>query len=275
MIDSGLIDNGPVVPGISFISEMQTCEIPTHMHVASSTSGFGLFNFYMGQDKLDVWSGAGLNLCPFRDVSYCGAVTQLRELVKRMVPEDVLQKYTELSTAYAVWLPQNQILVSFCGDPIAFDNFKGMCRAKSYCFMATTVIPSLKMRISFTVQIISVIFSVLYLAPTALAKNFVHDYLPQRIYTLPSLQHIAVWFPAFSTMGEEKGGFPFFKPHGHALLDYMTFAVVRLTPEVVRAKLAALPLTRGDSPDCEYANYLSLSDVSIDESKFRMSQFEQ
>lgn len=250
--DPGLLDNGPVAPVASFVSWMRSCAIPSHIHVASTASAFSLFNYYLGRGSVDMWSGAGNNMCPFPDVSYCSTLTDLRELTKRMVSDEVLHKYTELGTSYATWLPQNQFLSPFCGDPIAFDNFKASCEAKSYCYMIASLIPNSRLLISYTVQVINLLFSVLYLAPTALARSFVHDFLPQRFFNIPAFKHVAVWFPNYSLDGKEKGGMPFFKAPGHSLMDYMTFVIIRLVSHVVTAKQLARSLSLGEVPVCSY-----------------------
>lgn len=269
LLDTGIIDNGPVATNAAYLSSMPECNMPSQIHVSSTASAFGLFNFYMGKGNLDIWAGGGNNLCPFADVSVCGVLTSFREAAKKLVSRETLAKYTELATAYAIWLPQNQFLASHCGDPIVFDTFKGMCEAKSYCHLTTTVLPSLKLQIRFTTTILSVVFSVLYLAPTALAKNFAHDFLPQRIFDLPSFRHIDDWFPAFSLDGAEKGGTAFFKAPGHALMDYLTFAVIRLTPSALEAKHIAKVLVSGGQVDCEFSTFSQVEDLSLPEQGFR------
>merc|ERR1719420_2708077 len=117
------------------------------------------------------------------------------------------------------------------------------------------------MNIKFTAMVLVVVFSVLYLAPTALAKNFAHDFLPQRLFALPSFRHIDEWFPAFSLSGEEKGGTAFFKAPGHALMDYLTFAVIRLTPSALEAKHIAKVLVSGGQVDCEFSTFSQVEDL--------------
>merc|ERR1719160_100494 len=130
-----------------------------------------------------------------------------------------------------------------------------MCETKSYCHLAVTVLPSILMDIRFTTTTLAIALSVLYLAPTALAKNFAHDALPQRLFSLPSFRHIDEWFPAFSLMGEEKGGAAFFKAPGHALMDYLTYATLRLTPSALEAKLVARKLAIGSAITCDFTAF--------------------
>merc|ERR1719156_524529 len=102
---------------------------------------------------MDIWTGGtGGNICPFSDVSFCSTLSDLRELTKRMASPEVLHNYLEMSGAYAIWLPQNQIMAAFCGDPIAYDEFQNICIATSYCQMNIVAVPNPKMHISYTLE---------------------------------------------------------------------------------------------------------------------------
>merc|ERR1719324_1968435 len=118
--------------------------------------------------------------------------------------------------------------------------------------MLSSLVPNSRLLVAYTIEILHILFSVLYLAPTALAKSFVHDYLPQRFIDLPSFKHVAVWFPNYPADGKEKGGMAFFKAPGHALMDYMTFAILRLVPSITAAKHVASSLASGEMPPCSY-----------------------
>merc|ERR1719387_2486237 len=110
-----MIDNGPISTNLAFLSGLPAATRPALLNVQGPSSAFGMYSHHMGKDRLDVWSGGGVNTCPFPDVSYCSTLTSLRELAKRIVPLAVLQQYTELSNSYAIWLPQNQIMAAMCG----------------------------------------------------------------------------------------------------------------------------------------------------------------
>lgn len=266
--DIGLIDNGPMTTAVAYASWLKGCNTLSHVHIASTASAFGLFNFYLGKGSLDVWTGAGGNACPFMDVSYCTALTDLRELVKKLVPPRILSKYMELSTAYAIWLPQNQFLAAFCGDPIAYDHFMGTCKAKSYCYMVSSILPNQRLLIYYTLQPLVILFSVLFLAPTALAQSFVHDFVPLKVVQIPAFRHMSAWFPNMPIEGKEKGGMGFFKAPGHVLMDYLTYGATRLTPSILRAKGIALKLNQGDSIDCDFSVYKQLDINSLTPDSF-------
>merc|ERR1719310_220802 len=118
--------------------------------------------------------------------------------------------------------------------------------------MMSSLVPNSRLLISYTLEVLNVLFSVLYLAPTSLARSFVHDYLPQRFFDIPSFRHVAVWFPNYPADGQEKGGMAFFKAPGHSLMDYMTFAILRLTPSIFVAKAVAEGISKGYELECDY-----------------------
>merc|ERR1719171_1582324 len=167
VMDPGFIDNGPLSINFAMISNLPAPITPTLVVNIGAASTFSTFNFFLGRERLDVWSSTGgVNVCPFPDVSVCSALTMFREVVKRVVDPETLAQYLEVSTAYAVWLPQSQIMADLCGDPLAYENFKGACSVQSFCSMAITVIPSDCMKIQFTLRPLNVILAIAYLGNT-------------------------------------------------------------------------------------------------------------
>lgn len=83
---------------------------------------------------------------------------------------------------------------------------------------------------------------------------------------------MAIWFPAYTVDGREKGGLGFFKCAAHPLMDYLTFALARVTPNIVLAKTDAKLLFDDKSPACEFSDFESIAHQDVGQIDFQVSQ---
>jgi len=253
LVDGGFTDNGPITPILSVASRMDEKSRPFHISLLGPSNTMESIKYLLGQGPLGVWTGAGLNLCPFTQVTICTMIGSIRELVIPMLPYQQGEEYNSIATHYAVFRPEQQIMTAFCSDPLSFDHFRGQCQSDSFCHMAVTAVPAQGTDILFTVSNYHSMLSMVWLRPTQLAKRFVQQYVPPSVFGIAYYANMENWFPDFVAVAPQKGGVGFTKIAGHSLLDYLTYLVERLFSSEVHTRTRANSLWHGGTPTCGYS----------------------
>lgn len=243
-------------------------------YIAGPASTFSMFNYQLGKGPYDIWSGggAGINLCPFELPQLCGLITTLRKIVVSNFDQETAKTYIDLSSAFGMYLAENQVISPFCGDPLAYDEFHAQCKASSFCSLEASVVPSKKELISFTAEPMLIVIAVVYLSSTPIAVNFVEDFLPSRLRSLPYFEHMDQWFPNYQFISQGKGGMGFTRPAAHTLMDYMSYLSLRLALALWETKDGAWNLHAGTLPLCGYTIYSEVSGQSASDFDFMRSQ---
>lgn len=275
VMDAGMIDNGPLTPSLAYLSKLPKNIRPTLVFQNGPSVSFGLYNFQLGKGPLDVWTGGGMggNMCPFTQMQWCSVITALRKIAVQDMSGDLLTQYRGITNAYAVWVPEAQLMTAFCGDPMTYDTFKAKCQASSVCNLLVTMLPSKRSDIEFTIEPSVLYLTVVYIASTTLSKDFVREYVPAALIALPYFNKFDMWFPAYAIMGTpEKGGMAYTKAAGHPFMDYMTYLNVRLSKELFEAKMVGWKAYTGAKMACGWKVYDELRHGAVSETDFVLKQ---
>lgn len=252
LLDGGFTDNGPVTPVLARASRMQLALRPRNMALLGPSNTMDAIKYLMAQGPLSIWTGFGLNLCPFTQVNLCDVITTLRELSVPMLDYDVAQQYHSIDNHYQVTRPDQQVMMAYCGDPLIFDHFKTQCDGNSACHMFLHVIPGILTDINFSINSHLFVLTMVWLRPTKIAGRFVDQYVPSDVRAMKYYANMDTWFPDFVATAPQKGGLGFTKVAGHSLLDYLTFLVVRLLKITINMRHVAYEMSQGNRPACGY-----------------------
>jgi len=253
LLDGGFTDNGPVTPVLAHGSRADSNMRPVHISLLGPSNTMESIKYLMGQGPLAVWTGSGLNLCPFTQVTICTMITEARTLLVPMMEHEASNDYKSISHHYQVYRPDQQVMSSFCHDPLSFDHFLSMCTGDSFCHCAAKAVPGTMTDVQFHVDHYVFILSMVWLKPTQLASRFVEKYVPNAVLQMKYYVHMASWFPDFVAVAPQKGGIGFTKIAGHCLLDYLTYLVERLLKSQTFVRTQAHATWVGSSfPPCGY-----------------------
>jgi hypothetical protein len=252
LLDGGFTDNGPITPVLASASAADPSLMPRQLALLGPISTMFTVEYLMGIGSLNLESGAGVNFCPFTQVSVCKMITSTRELLVPMLDDDMRRDWNNIASHYQVYKPNAQALKPFCADPLIYDHFRGMCEGDSFCHMASNAVPSRFNEIRITINSFLFVLSMLWLAPTSIASRFVLEYIPDAMRKMKYYENMELWFPDFVIVAPQKGGPGFTKVAGHSLLDYLTYIVQRLLATEIRIRLEAWELAEGVLPACGY-----------------------
>jgi hypothetical protein len=163
--------------------------------------------------------------------------------------------YEQISNAFIIWKPESQVIYPYCGDPLLFDNFKGQCKTSGFCHEFFTAIPNKLQDIGMSVEPWVLQLSMALLSNTPISGRFVVAKIPDAMKQLDYWQGMETWFPDFRAVSLNRGGVGFTRPAAHALLDYLTYLVTRLSEEIIVSRLLATEVYLGESPHCGYMVY--------------------
>lgn len=259
LMDGGFTDNAPLTPILAAASDLPLSIHPRQVALLGPANNMANILYLMGQGPLDIWTFAGLNMCPFTQTSICRMITQTRKLLLTVVDTDTQLQYRTLAGVYSVWRPSQQVITPFCADPLVFDHFNGECYSDSYCHMWTITIPAMSTRIKFTVDVHLFALTMLWLAPSPIAARFVEEFIPSAMLKIDYYSNLKDWFPDFVAVAPQKGGLGFTKPAGHSLLDFMTYLSIRLIFQSVRNREVAHQMYLGQHPHCGWEVYLAVA----------------
>jgi len=235
---------------------------PYHLSLLGPSNNMDSIKYLMGQGPLGVWTGSGLNVCPFTQVTICTMIGNIRSLVTPMLDYDAANDYASIASHYSVFRPEQQVMTSFCSDPLSFDHFLGQCEGDSFCHLAINPVPGQMTDILYTVSNYVCLISMVWLRPTQLAKRFVEKYVPNVVLSMKYYANMANWFPDFVAVAPQKGGIGFTKIAGHSLLDYLTYLVERLTASEVFVRNSAHLLWQGKKPPCGYSVFRAVRSLT-------------
>jgi len=253
LLDGGFTDNGPITPVLSATSRMPENIIPRHVSLLGPANTMESIKYLLGDGALGIWTGSGMNLCPFTQVTICNMVTTVRELVVPMLPYDAFNQYNSIGSHYKVFRPDQQVMEPFCSDPLSFDHFHGMCTGDSFCHMGMTAVPGVSTDVMFTANPQLFLLSMIWLRPTKLAARFVEKYVPNAVVGMKYYANMVNWFPDFVAIAPQKGGIGFTKIAGHSILDYLTYLVERLIDVEVNMLILSHDMWTGSLPTCGYS----------------------
>jgi len=254
VFDGTMTDNGPITPVVSAASFM-TMHRPVWLSSVGATSTMVSVKFLMGMGPMGIWSGFGVNSCPFPNGNVCPVLSKIRHLVVNIMPPKATKEYYDFGNAFQVYRPESKLLAPFCGDPLTFDLFEGKCAAEGICDMWTMVVPSIFNNIKFTPETYVLVLVMAFLQATPVSARFARAYLPQEMWQLQYYSHMDDWFPNFEASAKQKGGGGFTTIAGNSLMDFMTYLSLRLVAFLIETKSDALKLSTGKAPLCHYAIY--------------------
>jgi len=249
VMDGGFSDNGPITPTLSAGANMAVHQRPVWMLSVGAGSTASTVEYLMGQGPMKVLSMGGNSMCPFEEGGMCTSLDTLRKNFGGMVPGRV-------TNAFEVMRPQVQLLTAYCADPLAYDMFKASCQTDGVCSMMLTVIPSALNNVQLTAEVYSLVFVVVWLAPSPLSRQFVQKFMPPQLLALPYFATMGEWFPNFDAMG--KDGMAFSTAAGNAFMDFMTFLNIRVVNFLFKTKKSAAELRMGEHPKCGFEKSMEL-----------------
>jgi len=227
VMDGGFSDNGPITPTLSAGANMAVDKRPVWMLSVGAGSTASTVEYLMGQGPMKVWSMGGNSVCPFEEGGMCTSLDTMRKDFVGMVPGRV-------TNAFEVMRPQVQLLTAYCADPLAYDMFKASCQTDGVCSMMLTVIPSALNNVQLTAEVYSLVFVVVWLAPSPLSRQFVQKFMPPQLLALPYFATMGEWFPNFDAMGKTGMAFP--DSARNAFMDCMTFLNIRVVNFLFKTK---------------------------------------
>jgi hypothetical protein len=255
VMDGGYSDNGPVTPSLAYSSKLSSPLRPRQLQISGPGNSFALVKYLMGEGPLSLYTLAGVNMCPFVQSSICTMLTTVRTMLIGSMGQETYLEYTSLGSTYGVYKPEAQVMYPYCGDPLAFDLFMGMCKTDGLCYEFINVIPSVYADIHFTVDPFVLEMSLVFLSNTPISERFVNKYIPQTMRRTQFYANMEMWFPDFKAVSPKRGGVAFSRSAGHSLLDYMTYLVERLSEHIVISRLLATEVYHGMNPHCGYLVY--------------------
>jgi hypothetical protein len=272
-LDGAFSDNGPLTPTLAYGSQLSIYLKPREIMLSGPASTFALIKFLTGSGPMDLWTQAGINMCPFQQTEICSMITKTRQLAVQASDQVFKTAYKEIADAFIIWRPEAQVIHPYCGDPLIFDNFQGQCVTSGFCHDFFTVIPNDLQSIVMTVEPWVMQLSMALLSNTPISTRFVIAKIPDAMKELAYYQGMETWFPDFRAVALKRGGVGFTKPAAHALLDYLTYLVTRLSEEIVVSRLLATEVYKGEAPHCGYLVYEKVKQFNFDHtnSKFVMS----
>jgi hypothetical protein len=282
VLDGGFSDNLPLTTILSWssyknykrresVGQMMTTVItvagfdkPTLISVIGPSSTMKIIAYVLGQGPLGIWTFSGVNICPTPDPGWCTALTGLREWLVARMPDAMYDSWMAIGDAFQVYRPAMQVVAPFCGDPLAIDEFAGTCSIDSVCWMYMIVMPSDVNKIMSTISAWIVVLSLLFLGNSPLATRFVQDYVPAVILDGNGFYGtMDTWFPNFSLTLPQKGGVGFTSLSGNALMDYLTFCVIRLSFSMMKIKEFAHILAVCNAPACEFQVFTAVNNLNV------------
>jgi len=252
LLDGGFTDNGPITPILAASSDMEENLRPRHVSLLGPSNTMDSIKYLLGTGPLAIWTGSGLNLCPFTQVSICRMISTMRGLIVPQLEYDIAQQYRSISSHYSVFRPNQQVIKPHCMDPLIFDHFSSMCLGDSICHMIVGTVWSAATAVQFRMSNHLFQLSMVWLAPTNIASRFVSQYIPNEMLSMQYYSDMTIWFPDFVAVAPQKGGIGFTKVAGHSLLDYLTYLVLRLLQSQVRIRRQAFEIFQGGEPSCGY-----------------------
>jgi hypothetical protein len=260
VMDANMIDNGPLVPTFAYLSKLPSNIRPTYVFANGAAANFDMYKVHLGTGPINIWTGGyhGGNSCPFTALEQCTILETVRKIWVANNPQGDLGRdfYEDIGNAYRVWAPEYQTMAPFCGDPMAYDGFYARCTADSYCGMLTTIVPSSRALIDYTVDAVVVNLVAVYVGPTTLSEDYVELYVPLSLLQLPFFKNMRTWFPSYNVQyQEEKGGLAFTKAAGNPFIDFMTFLNARISQGMYKGKQYGWLIYTGASLPCGYMVY--------------------
>jgi len=228
VMDGAGTDNGPVTQGISVTSKEPEYLRVHQLSLVGPISTLTSIKYLLGQGPMGLETMGGLNICPVPEPGVCQVISHVRELLVSILPSDERGSYNKIASEYQGWRPKQQVLSSYCGDPLMFDIFAGMCSVESLCHLWADVISGVQTGIRFMVSTLILVLSMIWLAPNPLSSRYVGEFIPGKMIQIPYYSNMISWFPEYSGIAPQKGGIAFTKPAGHALLDLLTWLSTRL-----------------------------------------------
>lgn len=233
ILDGCATDNGPTTQGISETSKEPENLRFRQLSLIGPASTLVSIKYILGQGGMSLETLGGLNACPLAEPEACELVSTIRKLVVPVLPEDEGKSYRKIASQYLLWRPSHQVLSSYCGDPLVFDIFVGMCSVESLCHLWVDVVSGVVTGIRFMVSTLVLVMSMLWLSPNPLSARYVEGFVPTSMLQIPYYSHMKSWFPNYAGTAEQKGGIGFTKPAGHSLLDLLTWLSTRLLNALV------------------------------------------
>jgi len=269
VLDSGATDPLPLSQSISYAvhSKRRSSVAPFVFTVVGPESSTTIIKFLCGAGPLSLWTGAGINFCPFDNVDICTSITRVAALSGSLQVSEEAETLHNLQRSYQIWLPENQIYSPVCADPIQLDLLGADCAAANYCDLFVVILPSIKAQIPFTSDTFYAVIALLSLAATKLSEHFALSFLPAALFRIPYYKHLDQWFPNYSFFSAGKGGFGFTKESGNPLMDYMTYLVER-----VGAHFTAEGQTSNFI--CSYSQFLNTLSQNVPQTDFIKEQLE-
>jgi hypothetical protein len=271
VLDAGAVDNGPLSVALSHGSMLPVNLKPRMMFMNGPVSGFAMFDFQFGRGPLNLYQGIVFNLCPFTQAEFCKVLGQIKDIVRNNLSPENMQRWETVRNTFAVYLPQNQILSPYCGDPISFDSFKQRCKAHNFCSIVASVVPSTLMQIKFNPEPYLVLLAVTYVGATSMSAAWAEDYIPSRLFRNDAFRHLTQWFPNFQFIAPSKGGMAFTRPLGHSLLGFLVFLSQRLTTQMLAAKIESHNLYRHKEPECAFLTYERIHKLNVAKAQYQIN----
>jgi len=258
MVDGAAVDSFPVIQSVSYAvhSKLKTSSAPFVFPVVGPTSSLGLVKVLAGTGPLEVYSGNGVNICPFDNVETCITMSRGFALMSSFLVSEEEKTFLSLKHSYEIWLPDVQIFSPVCSDPIQIDLLSADCLAANYCDLLVAVLPSIKGQIPFTADTFYAVIAILSLASTSLSEHFVHTFLPADLLKIPYYEHLDRWFPNYSFFAKGKGGFGFSKESGNSLMDYITYLTQRVGASFTSADGTQFQAPAPSSIQCKHSKFL-------------------
>lgn len=271
VMDGGFTDNAPLTPVVAASALIYPYR-PTYFLSIGASSTMTTVKYLLGSGPMGFWTMAGINICPLGIVEYCTLLTSLRTIMVEHFPNLSRKAYDDLASVYQIYRPEVKLLTPYCGDPLSFDLFEGMCSAESVCDMWSTVVPSKINMVSFTPDIYVVVFVMAYLQATPVSNRFVTAYLPQAMWNLQYYARMDVWFPNYDAIAPQKGGMGFTKVAGNSILDFMTYLNIRLVGYLMGTKTSAAKLNAGIRLPCQYQQFKKTEKATYTEPAFLIKE---
>lgn len=271
IMDGGLTDSIPMIPAVGAAAEISPNR-PNWMISTGCQSNMFMVKFLMGMGPMGLWTGMNINMCPFTIAGVCELLSKTTELMRRFLPAGAYEASYELESAYSIFRPEIQLFTPYCGDPLTYDKFVGLCGADGLCDMWITILPSTINSVPFTPDSYSLVFVATMLNSSPVSVRFVNAYLPESIWFISYYGNMDTWFPNFSLMAPEKGGIAFTSVAGNTLMDYMTYLGIRLVQYLFHTKALAKELGSGTAVSCDYETYQSIEMLTSKQVDFLKSQ---
>lgn len=268
ILDGGFSDNAPLTPVVAASMKLPTQTRPSWILSVGAASTMSTIKYLMGTAPMAIWTFGGINVCPFTIGGLCTMITKLRTLMVGVISFKSQQSYFSISNAYGVYRPDMQLMVPYCGDPLAFDLFEGMCNADSVCDMWATILPNTLNAIFFSPDVYVIVFVMAFLQVTPVSSRFVKLYMPQQMWNIQYYSHMDLWFPNFDAVQPGKGGMGFTNIAGNSFLDYMTYLNLRLVQYIFETKQQAIRYSRTGFLLCDHKLYEAVETKTFTQGQF-------